>query len=152
MTVCDDHHLWIKQNPRPSYNGRMTKDQAREQIPLILEGMREGHSLRKCCEAAGVVLNTFMNWINTDPALIEQYTQARASMLDAQAEALEDIGERAANATDAVEVAGLRLQSDNRKWLLSKLAPKKYGEKQQVEHSGEQTIVSIERKIVSSPD
>lgn len=114
----------------------VTKDQSREQIQLILEGMQDGQSLRKCCEATGVAINSFLRWVDADPALVAQYVLARARMLDVQAEALEDIGEQAARATDAVEVAGLRLQSDNRKWLLSKLAPKKYGDKQQIEHSG----------------
>lgn len=49
--------------------------------------------------------------------------------MDIKAEELEEIGERAANAETAVEVAGLRLLADNRKWLLSKLAPKRYGDK-----------------------
>mgnify|MGYP001290710800 FL=1 len=29
-----------------------------------------------------------------------------------------------------------RLQIESRKWLLARLMPKKYGDKQQVEHSG----------------
>lgn len=53
-------------------------------------------------------------------------------MLDAQAQELEDIGDQAARAQTAVEVNGLRLKADNRKWLLSKLAPKKYGDKLQL--------------------
>ena len=32
------------------------------------------------------------------------------------------------------------MQVDTRKWLLSKLAPKKYGEKQQVDHGGNLSI------------
>ena len=109
---------------------------SKEQIPLILEGMADGESLRKCCVAAGVSISTFLSWVAADKSLAEQYAHARARMIDAQAEALEDIGDRAATAESAVEVAGLRLKSDNRKWLLSKLAPKKYGEKLDLNHSG----------------
>jgi hypothetical protein len=63
------------------------------------------------------------------PTSAEHYARARERLLDLKAEELEDIGERAARADTAVEVAGLRLLSDNRKWLLSKLLPKRYGDK-----------------------
>jgi hypothetical protein len=100
-----------------------------DQIAAILAEMQEGTSLRKCCVAQDVPIATFLRWVDDDESLAEQYAGARARMLDAQAEALEEIGERAERAESAVEVAGLRLLSDNRKWLLSKLAPKKYGDK-----------------------
>jgi len=109
---------------------------SKDQIPLILDGMKDGNSLRKCCEGAGVAISTFLSWVDADTGLADQYAHARARMLDAQAEALEEIGDLAASAESAVEVAGLRLKSDNRKWLLSKLAPKKYGDKTALEHSG----------------
>jgi len=86
-------------------------------------------SLRQAAEYANVAAGTFLGWCDADAELAEQYARARERLLDAKAEELEDIGERAAQADTAVEVAGLRLLSDNRKWLLSKLMPKKYGEK-----------------------
>lgn len=95
----------------------------------ILELMREGLSLRKAAKAQEVTPSVFLRWVENDKQLEEQYAQARARMLDVQAEELEAIGEAAAKAKSATRVAGLRLQSDNRKWLLSKLMPKRYGEK-----------------------
>jgi transposase len=91
--------------------------------------MSDGLSLRKSCEKMGLSPNTVLNWIDASEALKVQYTHARARLIDAQAEELEEIGDQAAMAQTAVEVNGLRLKSDNRKWLLSKLAPKKYGDK-----------------------
>lgn len=102
-------------------------------ITLVLALMEEGRSLRKSCAVAGVSTSAFLRWVDADDELKEQYARARARLLDAQAEELEEIGEKAARAESAAEVAGLRLQSDNRKWLLSKLAPKKYGEKLEIE-------------------
>lgn len=113
-----------------------------ESVAAILAQMAEGTSLRKCCEAEGVPISTFLGWVDADPALAEHYAGARARMLDAQAEALEEIGEKAAAAQTAVEVAGLRLLSDNRKWLLSKLAPKKYGDKMETTHKGGIAVVA----------
>ena len=36
-----------------------------------------------------------------------------------------------------------KLRVDTRKWLMSKLAPKKYGEKVDLEHSGEVAIKRV---------
>ncbi len=105
-------------------------------IDAILSAMEEGLSLRKASQASGVSPQSFLRAVDASTELQEQYAGARARMLDAQAEELEDIGERAASAESAVEVAGLRLLADNRKWLLSKLAPKKYGDKVQQELTG----------------
>ena len=123
----------------------------KESAPLVLQGMEEGNSLRKACEAAEVAIGSFLRWVDEDATLAEQYTRARARLLDVQAEELEDIGDQAAMAETAVEVAGLRLKSDNRKWLLSKLAPKKYGDKMQQEITGKDgtpLLTGIEVKFV----
>jgi len=113
----------------------MTQDSQGEERPtaLILQGMYEGMSLRKACEAVGVKHSTFLLWVSQDKELADHYARARDALLDYQAEELEDIGERASKAESAVAVAGLRLLSDNRKWLLSKLGAKKYGDKVQVD-------------------
>ncbi len=86
-------------------------------------------SMRKACEQLGVKPSSLMDWVNADEQLAAQYARAREILLDLQAAELDDIGEEAAVADNAVKIAGLRLKSDNRKWLLSKLAPKKYGDK-----------------------
>jgi hypothetical protein len=100
-----------------------------ERALLVLAAMEEGNSLRQSCEHVGIPIGTFMRWCDEDADLAEHYARTRARLLDMKAEELEEIGERAAAARTPVEVAGLRLLSDNRKWLLSKLVPKKYGEK-----------------------
>lgn len=102
-------------------------------ISQVLATMEEGLSLRKACAQVEVSTSAFLRWVDADDELKEHYARARARLLDVQAEELEEIGEQAARAESAAEVAGLRLQSDNRKWLLSKLAPKKYGEKLEIE-------------------
>lgn len=107
-----------------------------EKAEAILTLMRDGTSLRKSCDATGVVKGSFLRWVDSVEGLADQYARAREDMLDAQAEELELIGDQAATAETAVQVAGLRLKADNRKWLLSKLAPKRYGDK--LELSGDQ--------------
>ena len=116
----------------------------------VLALMRQGLSLRKACDQIGVTKTTFLRWVESVEGLSDQYTRAREQMLDVQAEELEDIGDQAANAETAVQVAGLRLKADNRKWLLSKLAPKRYGDK--IEIAGDPDapvkIETIKRVIV----
>lgn len=112
----------------------LTKEQKAAGICGLLIG--GDHSLRQACEKFSISHSTFLMWVDEDKALADQYTRARAVLLDIKAEELEEIGDRAASAETAVEVAGLRLLSDNRKWLLSKLAPKKYGDKITQEHTG----------------
>lgn len=110
-------------------------------IDQVFDTMAEGMSLNKSCMAVGVPRGTFLSWIDADVGLIDRYTRARGLMLDANAEALEDLGDQAVQATDAVQVAGLRLKCDNRKWLLSKLASSKYGDK--LDLSGALTIKKV---------
>ena len=121
-------------------------------VPAILEAMCEGESLRSACSAHDVKVSTFLLWVKQDKDLAEHYAHARARLLDVQAEELEEIGDQAAKAETAVEVAGLRLKSDNRKWLLSKLAPKKYGDK--LELAGDPAnpvgIAVIERRVIDA--
>lgn len=105
-------------------------------IDAVLAAMEDGLSLRKAALENGTSPQSFLRAVDASPELQEQYAHARARMLDAHAEQLEEIGERASTAESAVEVAGLRLLSDNRKWLLSKLAPKKYGDKVTQELTG----------------
>jgi hypothetical protein len=51
---------------------------------------------------------------------------------------------------DGVSVAHARLRVDTRKWLLSKLAPKKYGDKLELSGDAENPIAvqRIERVII----
>ena len=96
-------------------------------------------SMRKLCARDDMPnISTLRDWLSKNETFSAQYAHARQEMLLERADELEDIGDQASNAKSAVEVAGLRLKSDNRKWLLSKLLPKVFGDKvtQDVNHSG----------------
>lgn len=101
----------------------------------ILDGMAlEGLSCFKSCEAVGVPIGTFIGWTVEDAALAESYARARETLIERMAAetlaiADEPVGSTAAGGTDSGAVQKQRLQVDTRKWMLSKLAPKKYGDK-----------------------
>jgi len=101
---------------------------------MVLEGMRSGLSCFKACAVAGVHSSTFNDWINADAALAVRYAGAREALIEKMANELLEIadtpvGSTDSGATDSGAVQKQRLQVDTRKWLLSKLAPKKYGDK-----------------------
>ena len=114
----------------------MSEDRTRR-AQSVLQGMMEGLSLRRSCIENGVPLGTFLGWVDADQALADQYARARAILIEHMAEDTLDIADEAVGTTDnggtdSGAVAKQRLQVETRKWLLSKLAPKKYGDK--IEH------------------
>jgi hypothetical protein len=84
-----------------------------------------GDSLRAICQVDGMPARaTVFAWLKQHPAFQEQYIRARAI----QAELLADeILELADDARSSIQRS--RLQIDARKWLASKLFPKKYGKR-----------------------
>lgn len=69
-----------------------------------------------------------------DGDLKDRYARARTLLMDRIAEGLIDLADNdplflPTGAIDSASVAHRKLQIDTRKWVLSKLSPKKYGEK-----------------------
>lgn len=131
------------------------KPSKEETIQMVLDGMRSGLSALKSCKAAGVPQSTFNDWLNSDAALAAEYARARESLIEKMAEdllAIADapVGSTDSGATDTGAVQKQRLQVDARKWLLSKLAPKKYGDRMTLagDEDSPLTIQKIERVIV----
>lgn len=71
----------------------------------------------------------FFRWLQSDPALREQYREARAFAADLLFEEREESALAATRCTTMVEVAALRLKLDMQRWVLSKRCPKRYGDK-----------------------
>ena len=126
-----------------------------QKINKVLTQMRDGNSLRQAAEMAGVARQTFLDWVDKDEELSGHYAQARAAMIDKIADDIMTIADEEMIPTgegkvDNAMVQKQRLRVETRKWLLSKLAHKKYGDK--LELSGDDksplTIERIERVIV----
>jgi hypothetical protein len=120
----------------------------------VLANMESGMSCWKACEKAGVKNSTFLLWVSQDSALAESYARARENYVERIAqEVMElsdvDVGETPDGRKDWAAVQKHKLQVDTRKWLLSKLAPKKYGEKIEISGDKESPLVHrIERVVV----
>lgn len=111
----------------------------------VCDQLAEGVSLRAVCRQEGMPsVGTFLGWVASSVPLAEQYASARARCLDAMAEQMLDIadtpqiGEKTvlkpsgSEITKGDMVEHRRLQIETRKWLMAKMAPKKYGDKVQI--------------------
>jgi hypothetical protein len=75
---------------------------------------------------------TVFRWLGEHEIFRNQYEKAQRERTVAWAEELADIADEASAET----VQKARLQIDTRKWLMSKMAPKKYGDRVVNEHTG----------------
>lgn len=111
----------------------------------ICSQLAEGMSLREVCRQDGMPDKaTVMRWLHNQPDFRDQYTRAKDIGIEAIAEDILDIaddgendwmerknpdGENIGWAFNGEAARRSQIRIDARKWLLSKLAPKKYGDK-----------------------
>lgn len=110
----------------------------------ICARLSHGESLKKICGDAQMPgVTTVFRWLSDErfAEFRNLYEEARVAGLEVMADEImeisdEEVGKTLTGATDSGAVQKQRLRVDTRKWLLSKLLPKKYGERQTVEHEG----------------
>ena len=127
----------------------------------------EGKSLRSICRQEEMPgLTTVFVWLQKHPDFAEQYARAREAQADTLADEITDIADDSANdyhdreladgskerVVDTEHINRARLRVDARKWIASKLKPKKYGDIRDVTVSGEVTLVDILRKAAERGD
>ena len=123
---------------------------------MVLDGMRSGLSAYKACQKAGVPQSTFSRWVDDDATLAENYARAREDLIELMAEQVlqlsdQDVPMSGDGKKDWQAIQKHKLQVDSRKWLLSKLAPKKYGDKLEVSGDATNPLVHrIERVVVKA--
>lgn len=137
-----------------------SKDQKEDILNSIFEDISKGMSLRKACKNSGIHRITFYNWIDGEQKEIDRYTRARQQGIEARFESIEeDYNEEPqrdpeTGKIDSAWVQLQRLKIDSKKWELSKLAPKKYGDKIDVTSKGESvqapSVVNV--KIIEPED
>jgi uncharacterized protein YhaN len=134
---------------------RRTEEEKVEIAQQVFALMRKGNSAFKACQIVGIPQSTLSEWLNNNPALVEEYTRAREDLheyIAAEIISIADapVGSTESGATDNGAVQKQRLQIDSRKWLLSKLAPKKWGDKLELSGDSDRPIAiqQIERVIV----
>ncbi|MGH7240644.1 MAG: terminase small subunit protein [Candidatus Saccharimonadales bacterium] len=117
----------------------------------ICSQIAEGRSLREICQGDDFpVKSTVMRWLFEEDkkGFQDQYARAREIQAESMADELLSIADDGAN--DFMERNGVqmvdkealgrsRLRIDTRKWVASKLLPKKYGEKLETTLKGDPT-------------
>jgi hypothetical protein len=108
----------------PNQMGRPTK-YCDEFVDEILERLSFGESLKKVCTSEHLPSSrTVWTWMRVHPEFLHRYEKAKEEACEAMAEELNDIAE-----DDSRDTQRSRLMIDTRKWYLSKIKAKKYGEK-----------------------
>jgi hypothetical protein len=91
----------------------------------------EGKSARQGCRELNISLQTLYRHVREDESFRDQYARAREDAADTLVDELMEIAET------EEDVQRAKLKIDARKWVAARMKPKSWGEKQQVEHSGE---------------
>jgi len=142
---------------QPKKTGRPRKHPDRRKAAFDIFGrMAQGLSMRKACLEANISPGTLLLWVDEEN-LSEQYAEAREALLEFWADEIMDIsdtpvGTLANGGSDSGAVQDKRLRVDTRKWLLSKLGPKKYGDR--TIHAGDESapiaVTEVKRVIIDS--
>jgi hypothetical protein len=115
-----------------------------------------GESLAKICETEGMAeISTVFRWLDKHEEFRDEYARAREAQAEFYANEIIDIADETpiteqpdpdGGVTKRIDAAGVqrnKLRVDARKWVAAKLLPRKYGDRQQVEHSGRVTLEGL---------
>jgi len=119
----------------------------------ICERIAEGEGLRRIVLDEGMPSEkTVYRWLRENGDFRQQYACAREDQAEHFLDEIMEIADDVSRDTIATEKDGeqpntewitrSRLRVDARKWAMSKLAPKKYGDKIGIEHSGQIELAS----------
>lgn len=130
----------------------------------ICRRLAEGESLRSICRDDEMPARSHVfEWLAANAEFADQYARAKQFGIDAMADDIQEISDDARN--DWMEAHGRedagwvangehiqrsRLRVDSRKWLLSKLAPKKYGDKLEIAGDSNSPLQVVIRKFGDS--
>lgn len=109
-----------------------------ELADAICERLSDGRSLRSICLDEDMPgQTTVFKWLASNEEFAKKYARAREAQADAIFDEMLDIADDGTNdymgddeKYNGDAVARSKLRVDTRKWMASKLAPKKYGDKQ----------------------
>jgi len=104
-----------------------------EQVKRVIELIEDGSSERSACAEVGISRATF----RTTALKVtsgDHYARALEALAADQVEKAEQVIEDMRNGV--IDAQQARVELDARKWFASKFLPKRYGDKAEVEHSG----------------
>ena len=151
--------------PPPKKTGRPSI-YSEELVNELCGYLAQGMSMKRACEQPGMPTpSTVFQWLSDKPGFSDKYARAKEEACEALAEEMFDIaddgsndymevfdknGEAVGYKLNGEHVNRSRLRVDTRKWYISKIKPKKYGDKLAVGGADDlpDMKVSVTRTIV----
>jgi hypothetical protein len=124
----------------PKKRGRVAVKNTPENFFKVLQLIEfEGISARKAMQRLGVDSKSFDKWLDSDELNAKQYARACSKRADLIFEEMKEIADKQdkdvyfdADGNERIDhnvIHRNKLQIDTRKWMLSKMMPKKYGDR-----------------------
>ena len=112
----------------------------------ILSRMADGQSLRQICRDTHMPdPSAVIQWANKDADFAQRYARARETLADLYADELVELADSVRRGATSEEVNAARLAVDTRKWIASKLMPRRYGDKMTVEGNPDAPLQAVTR-------
>lgn len=117
----------------------------RENVDKICELLIGGKSLAQICAENPELPKPQMVFygLHKNPQFLEDYARAREAQTEAYALELTELADNASLSAESINKA--RLQIDTRKWIMSRLKPKKYGDNATLQHTGN---IQVEQLVI----
>lgn len=106
----------------------------------------EGNSARSVCKSLGIGITTMFRWLREKEEFRQQYARACQERADTLAEEIVEIADNSTGdwhedkdgrqVFDHEHVQRDRLRVDARKWAAARMNPRKWGDRQEIEHRG----------------
>ncbi|MFA6972397.1 MAG: hypothetical protein WC208_13510 [Gallionella sp.] len=146
--VIPSHPLMINEK---DWNRALVMDHVCNEIATSSRGI--GKILSNGCNGNTLPkYSTFMCWLEEEKALSDRYAKAKDAQADFMADEMLEIADSNAeyvvdsqgvSRKDSADVQHKRLRVDTRKWLASKLKPKKYGDKTTIAGDAENPLAVL---------
>ena len=125
----------------------------KELADKVCEEIALGASIRTVCGMEGMPgVATIFKWIRTNEEFAKQYARATEERTEAMSEDILDIADDGTNdwmivndreVPDSEALQRSKLRVETRKWLMSKMKPKKYGDKLDLTSGGDKLPTPI---------
>jgi len=145
--------------------GRPT-DYTQELADKICEGISDGASMKTVCSPNDMPDKaTVFRWLRLHQDFCDNYTRALEERTEAMAEEIIDISDDGSNdfmtivkGNQSYEIENKevtnrsRLRVDTRKWIMSKMKPKKYGDKVDLTTNGKDLPIPILATVIKKEE
>lgn len=141
----------MKKEKLTKHAGGRPSDYTQELADTVCERISEGNSLRNVCLNSDLPdARTIFRWLRVHEEFRHQYDKACVERSESHHEDLLNLGDEAIELSQHVDpkasgavVSAYKLKADNQKWSMSKMKPKKYGDKIDMTSAGEKLPTPI---------